>query len=461
MGRAVSDSRLASDSMGEVEIDPGALWGAQTQRAVAHFSIGGERMPIELIHALARIKGVCALVNGRLGVLDAARARAIDEAAAEVAGGRHDDQFPLSVWQSGSGTQSNMNVNEVLARLAEARLPGQRVHPNDEVNRGQSSNDTVPSAMHLAAVGALREQLLPALDTLAAALQTKAEACQDLVKLGRTHLQDAVPLTVGQEIDAWRSQLGLARAAIDATLPALLALAIGGTAVGTGLNTSADFGLCVCRELAVRTGIAFVPAADRFAALAGHEPLVALHGALKVLAVALMKIANDVRLLASGPRGGLAELILPANEPGSSIMPGKVNPTQCESLAMVACQVIGNDTAVTWGSAGGHLQLNTFKPLITANVLRSLRLLADAMASFSTHCVQGMAADPKRIGEMLSRSLMLVTALAPRIGYDEAARIAHRAHAEGSTLREAAIALGVDGADFDRWVQPAQMLGPR
>ena len=462
--------RRVADSMGEIEVAEGALWGAQTQRAVAHFAIGGEPMPAELIRALAFLKGVCAVVNGRLGRLDPSLAQAIDQAAQEIGRGGHGAQFPLSLWQSGSGTQSHMNVNEVLGRLAELALNGphaeqpggsRSVHPNDDVNLGQSSNDMVPSAMHVAALTALHGELLPALDVLAAALAEKATLYAGLIKLGRTHLQDAVPLTVGQEIGAWRSQLLLAAAAIKATLPALQQLAVGGTAVGTGLNTHPDFGAAVCRELTARTGIAYAPAADRFAALAGHEPLVALHGALKVLAVALMKMANDVRLLASGPRGGLAELLLPANEPGSSIMPGKVNPTQCEALAMVACQVIGNDTAVTLGAAGGHLQLNTFKPLIAANVLRSVRLLADAISSFDRYCVRGLAADGQRIGALLAGSLMLVTALTPHIGYDRAAQIAHRAHAERCTLREAAIACGIDAADFDRWADPATMLEPR
>ena len=448
--------------MGVVEVDAAALWGAQTQRAVGHFEFGDERMPKEVLHALACVKGACAVVNGRLGRLDGLLAAAIDEAAAEVVAGQHDAEFPLAVWQSGSGTQSNMNVNEVLAHLAQKRLgDSHRVHPNDDVNRGQSSNDVFPTAMHVASVAVLRSSLLPALDALMATLAAKAQAYEGLIKLGRTHLQDAVPLTVGQEIGAWRSQLGSARAAIVATEPALLALAIGGTAVGTGLNTTADFGELVCRELTARSSIPFTAADNRFAALAGHEALLALHGALKVLAVALMKMANDVRLLASGPRAGFGELLLPENEPGSSIMPGKVNPTQCESMAMVACQVIGNDGAITAGAGGGHLQLNTFKPLIIANVLRSLRLLSASMRSFDVHCAQGLSADAVRIGELVDRSLMLVTALAPHIGYDRAAHIAHRAHAERTSLREAALAMGVAATDFDRWVRPQDMLGPK
>ncbi len=455
----MNQTRQQIDSLGQVEVQAGALWGPQTQRAVANFAFGDERMPIELIHALARIKGCGAVVNARLGRIDGRLAAAIDEAAQEVCSGRYDDQFPLSIWQSGSGTQSHMNVNEVLANLASTKLGGQSVHPNDEVNLGQSSNDIVPSAMHLAALHSLHERLFPALEALCATLAEKSALHENLIKLGRTHLQDAVPLTVGQEIGAWRSQLLLARAAIEATLPALQALAVGGTAVGTGLNTHADFGPWVCRELSVRSGYDLVCAADRFAALAGHEALLALHGALKVLAVALNKIANDVRLLGSGPRAGLGELLLPANEPGSSIMPGKVNPTQCESLAMVVCQVIGNDSAISFGAANGHLQLNTYKPMIAANLLRSLRLLSDAMVSFDLHCLRGLQVDSQRIEQLLAGSLMLVTALTPHIGYDRAAEIAHKAHAQRTSLREAAVALGVSPEDFDSWVRPETMIG--
>jgi fumarate hydratase, class II len=455
----MSADRSQSDSLGNVNVAAEALWGPQTQRAIANFAIGGERMPIELIHAIARIKGCAAVVNGRLGRLEPALADAIDAAAQQVVAGLHDDQFPLSLWQSGSGTQSHMNVNEVLANLAGRTLDGRAVHPNDEVNLGQSSNDIVPSGMHLAALAALHDRLFPALEELCASLAGKAARFDGLIKLGRTHLQDAVPLTVAQEFGAWRSQLLLARAAVESALPGLHALAVGGTAVGTGLNTHADFGPWVCRELSARTGFDLVCAADRFAALAGHEALVALHGALKVLAVALNKIANDVRLLGSGPRAGLGELLLPANEPGSSIMPGKVNPTQCESLSMVASQVIGNDAALTFGAACGHLQLNTYKPLIAANLLRSIRLLADGIDSFDRLCIRGIEVDGRRIGELLSGSLMLVTALTPHIGYDRAAAIAHRAHAERSTLREAALETGVSAEDFDRWVRPESMIG--
>ena len=451
-------SREQSDNLGKVEIQAGALWGPQTQRAVVNFAIGGEIMPLELIHALARGKGCCAVVNGRLGRLDADLAAAIDDAASQVVDGRHDAQFPLSVWQSGSGTQSHMNVNEVLATLAGKRLGARSVHPNDDVNLGQSSNDMIPTAMHLAALTALHHRLFPRLEALCSTLAGLAARHEKLIKLGRTHLQDAVPLTVGQEIGAWRSQLLLAKAAIEATLPALQGLAVGATAVGTGLNTHADFGAWVCRELSARTGFDLVCAADRFAALAGHEALVATHGGLKVLAVALNKIVNDVRLLGSGPRAGLGELQLPANEPGSSIMPGKVNPTQCESVAMVVCQVIGNDAALTFGAASGHLQLNTYKPLIASNLLRSIRLLGDSIASFDHLCIQGLQVDARRIAHLLGQSLMLVTALTPHIGYDRAAKIAHKAHAENLSLREAALEAGVAAGDFDAWVRPETMV---
>ena len=399
-----------------------------------------------------------------------ALAQAIDESAAVLLAGEDDEAltlsslFPLSTWQSGSGTQTHMNVNEVLARRAQARLAatghGTEVHPNDHVNLGQSSNDLVPSAMHVAVLQDVQQRLLPAVDGALATLAAQAALHAGLVKLGRTHLQDAVPMTVGQEVGAWRSALLRARDLVDAALPALRQLALGGTAVGTGLNAPPGFADAVCDELTRRCGQRFEPAPDRFAAMAGHEPLLALHAALKVLAVALMRIANDLRLLASGPRGGLAEWRLPANEPGSSIMPGKVNPTQCEAMVMVCCQVIGNDAAVTMGAAAGHLQLNTCKPLIAANVLRSLRLLADALRSFDQHTLKGMSPDAARIDRHLRGSLMLVTALTPHIGYDRAVQIAQRAHAEGSSLREAAISMHIAPHDFDAWADPASMLGP-
>ncbi len=437
-------------------------WGAQTELARQNFAIGDERVPVELLRALLVLKAAAAQVNGALGRVEAGMAAAIAEAANDLLA--TDDAllmqaFPLSPWQSGSLTQSHVNVNEVLARAAQRAL-GRPVHANDDVNHGQSSNDVVPSAMHVAVVLAIGSRLMPALAGLCATLAERAAEFDALVKLGRTHLQDAVPLTLGQEIGAWRSQLQLAERSVDSAVPALLDLALGGTAVGTGLNTHPQFAARVCERLVLRTNAAFAPASDRFAAMAGHEPLVALHGALKVLAVALSKMANDIRLLASGPQGGFGELVLPANEPGSSIMPGKVNPTQCEALAMVCWQVMGNDMAVTLGAAAGHLQLNTAKPLIAVNVLRSLRLLADAMQSFDTRCARGLAADPGRIAAAVAGSLMLVTALAPHIGYDRAAQIAQHAHAHHLSLRAAALAAGIAAADFDRWTDPASMLGP-
>lgn len=450
-------TRTEHDALGAVEVDAAAPWGAQTQRALGHFALGagdtGEAMPRELLRALLQLKGVAAAVNGRLGVLPADLAAALDHAAAallaEVDEGRC-EAFPLPVWQSGSGTQTHMNVNEVLARRAAQRL-GRAVHPNDEANAGQSSNDMVPSAMHLAVLQALRQRLDPPLFALLQALQGHAMRWAGVPKTGRTHLQDAVPMTAGEEAGAWAARLALAAEALAHARPALLALAVGGTAVGTGLNTHPRFGAEVCAELARRTGLAFAPAANRFAALAGHEALVALHGGLKTLAVALAGIANDLRLLASGPRAGLAEWVLPGNEPGSSIMPGKVNPTQCEMLAMVAWQVIGHDSAVTLGAVAGHLQLNTAKPLIAANVLRSVRLLGDAMASFERHAVRGLHPDEARMRQGLEASLMRVTALVPHIGHDRAARIAQQAQAQGSTLRAAALADGIAPEDFARW----------
>ena len=423
-------------------------------------------MAEELIHALATVKSACAVVNRELGLMAPDKATAIVAAADEVLAGAHPDEFPLSVWQTGSGTQTNMNLNEVLANRASELLGGERgmqrrVHPNDDVNRGQSSNDVFPTAMHLAAALGIAHRLLPALARLRASLAAKADEFEDIVKVGRTHLQDATPLTLGQEFSGYVAQLDHAQSVIAAALPALHALAIGGTAVGTGLNTHAEFGSRVASELARRTALPFVSAANKFAALASHDAMVAAHGALKLLAVALLKIANDIRWLASGPRSGLGELSIPENEPGSSIMPGKVNPTQCEALTMICCQVLGNDVAIAIGGASGNFELNLFKPLIAHNFLQSLRLLADAMSSFESHCVRGITANRERIAELLERSLMLVTALAPHIGYDRAAEIAKRAHHEGSTLREAALALGyVTAAEFERWVRPTEMLGP-
>ena len=459
-----SATRMESDSMGEIAVPADALWGAQTQRSLEHFAISTERMPEALLMALARIKRAAARVNAELGLLGAPLAEAIVQAADEVLADAHPTAFPLSVWQTGSGTQTNMNLNEVLANRASELLGGGRgenrqVHPNDHVNRGQSSNDIFPTAMHVAACLGLNEALLPALDALHATVQSKAQAWADIVKIGRTHLQDATPLTLGQEASGWAAQLAHARRAIAQTLPPLYELAVGGTAVGTGLNTHPQFGERVAAALATETGLPFGVAANRFAALAAHDALVSAHGALKTLAVALVKIANDVRWLASGPRCGLGELQLPENEPGSSIMPGKVNPTQCEALTMLCAQVMGNDVALSVGGAAGNFELNVFKPLIAHGFLQSVRLLADGMRSFEHHCVQGIAPDRARIASLMAQSLMLVTALNPHIGYDNAARIAKRAHAQGCTLREAALALGLLTAEqFDAWVRPDQMV---
>ncbi len=462
----MTQTRVEKDSFGTIEVPAGQLWGAQTQRSLEHFRISGERMPAELIVALAAVKRACALVNRELGVLPADKANAIILAAEEVVNNRHPTEFPLAVWQTGSGTQTNMNMNEVLANRASELLGGVRgearlVHPNDDVNLGQSSNDIFPTAMHVAACLGLHLRLLPALRQLRTTLAAKAGEFAEIVKIGRTHLQDATPLTLGQEFSGYVAQLYHAEQAIIATVPGLCELAAGGTAVGTGLNTHPEFGERVATELASNTNLPLRSAGNKFAALAGHEPLVSAHGALKTLATALMKIANDIRWLASGPRSGLGELAIPENEPGSSIMPGKVNPTQCEALTMVCCQVFGNDVALTVGGASGNFELNVFKPLIAHNFLQSTRLLTDAMVSFDTHCVRGIEARRERIGELMERSLMLVTALAPHIGYDRAAEIAKRAHHDGSTLKQAAAALGyVTAGDFERWVRPEAMVHP-
>ncbi|MFB8829424.1 class II fumarate hydratase [Azotobacter sp. CWF10] len=457
-------SRTETDSLGPIEVPEEAYWGAQTQRSLINFAIGQERMPLAVVHALALIKKAAARVNDRIGELPPDIARLIEQAADEVLAGRHDDQFPLVVWQTGSGTQSNMNVNEVIAGRANELAGGQRggkspVHPNDHVNHGQSSNDCFPTAMHIAAVRAVQHDLLPAIDELSGAIAEQAARHINLVKTGRTHLMDATPITFGQELSAFVAQLDYAERAIRAALPAVCELAQGGTAVGTGLNAPPGFAEAIAAELAALSGLPFVSAPNKFAALAGHEPLVHLSGALKTLAVALMKIANDLRLLGSGPRAGFAEVRLPANEPGSSIMPGKVNPTQCEALAMLACQVLGNDSTIALAASQGHLQLNVYKPVIIHNLLQSVRLLVDGCHNFRLHCVEGLEPDPQRMTEHLERSLMLVTALNPHIGYDKAAEIAKKAYAEGSTLREAALALGyVSGEEFDAWVRPQDML---
>ena len=461
----MTDTRRETDSLGAVDVPADALWGAQTERSRRFFAIGAQRMPTPIVAALAQVKRAAAEVNAELGRLDAGKAAAIAEAAAQVADGRHDDQFPLSVWQTGSGTQSNMNVNEVIASLASRALggglgAGRKVHPNDEVNLGQSSNDVFPTAMHVAAVLEVRP-LRAALARLRGALQAKAAAWGGVVKIGRTHLQDATPVTLAQEFGGYDAQLAIAEAALVSALGPVHALAIGGTAVGTGLNTHPEFGVRVAQRLASRLGAPFVVADNLFAALAGHEPLVGLHGALRMLALALTKIGNDIRLMGSGPRAGLAELRLPANEPGSSIMPGKVNPTQVEALTMVCAQVIGHDVAIGFAASQGHFELNVYKPLIALDLLDSLQLLADAMASFSAHCVEGLEVDAERVRDLMQRSLMLVTALTPHIGYDRAAAIAKHALDQGLSLREAALAVGgLDGAQFDAWVDPLHMLGP-
>ncbi|QCB46887.1 class II fumarate hydratase [Hydrogenophaga sp. PAMC20947] len=463
----MSNTRIEDDSFGPIEVPGEHLWGAQTQRSIEHFSISGERMPRELLRALAQVKGAAAQVNTTLGELDASKAAAIEQVVREVLDGLHDEEFPLVVWQTGSGTQSNMNMNEVLANRASQLLGGpigreRLVHPNDDVNRGQSSNDVFPTAMSIAAVLAIEGALFPALDGLHATLEAKARAFAGIVKIGRTHLQDATPMTLGQEISGWASQLAHARRHIETTLPHLRELAIGGTAVGTGLNAHPEFGLRMADALSRACGTALVSAPNKFEALAAHDAIVHAHGALKGLAAALNKIANDVRWLASGPRAGLGELRIPQNEPGSSIMPGKVNPTQCEALTMACCQIMGNDVTIGLAGASGAFELNVYKPVIAHNLLQSLRLLADGMRSFEVHCASGIEPDEARIAELVQRSLMLVTALNPHIGYDKAAEIAKRAHQEGLSLREAAIASGhLSASDFDAWVQAERMVGPR
>jgi fumarate hydratase, class II len=462
----MSGSRIEKDSFGPIEVPADRLWGAQTERSRRFFRISGERMPLPVVYALVLIKKAAARVNAELGLLDNAKAAAVQRAADEVLAGRHDEEFPLVVWQTGSGTQTNMNVNEVLANRASELLGGERgtkrlVHPNDDVNLGQSSNDVFPTAMHIAAARALAEDVLPAAEVLRKTLEQKRDAFAHIVKIGRTHLQDATPLTLGQEFSGYVAQLEHCQAAMRATLPGLHELAIGGTAVGTGLNTHPEFAVRVCSVISKELKTDFAPAKNKFAALAGHEALVFAHGALKTLAAALSKIANDIRLLSSGPRSGLGELRIPENEPGSSIMPGKVNPTQAEALTMLCAQVMGNDVALNIGGASGHFELNVYKPLIIHAFMQSARLLADGCRSFEEHCARGIEPNEDRITELLERSLMLVTALAPHIGYDRAAEIAKKAHREGGTLRDAALALGyVSAADFDRWVRPESMIGP-
>ena len=461
--------RIESDSMGEVEVPAEAYWGAQTQRSLLHFSIGSkerDRIPIEIVHALGLLKKAAATANLELGVLDAERAGWITQAAEEVASGKLDAEFPLRIWQSGSGTQTNMNANEVISNRAIELAGGVRgskdpVHPNDHVNCSQSSNDTFPTAMYVASARAVEERLLPSLVALRDAIAAKSAAFADIVKIGRTHLQDAVPLTLGQEFSGYEAQLDAALDGVRRCQPALQQLAIGGTAVGTGLNAPAGFGERCAALLAEATGIAFESAPNKFSVLAAHDAMAAMSGVLRGLAAALMKIANDIRWAGSGPRSGLGELILPANEPGSSIMPGKVNPTQCEAMTMVAVQVMGNDVAVGVAASQGNFELNVFKPVMAANLLHSIALLGDASDGFRRFLVEGLEADRVRIAEGVERSLMLVTALSPHIGYDKAAAIAHKAQVEGTTLREACMALGfLSGEEFDERVRPEAMAHP-
>jgi fumarate hydratase, class II len=461
-----STTRTETDSFGPIEVPGDAYWGAQTQRSMENFPFGPrEQMPAEIVHGLGFVKQAAARVNAREGELDAGLAEAIQQAAAEVAKGEHDDQFPLVIWQTGSGTQSNMNANEVIAGRANEILTGTRggkspVHPNDHVNKGQSSNDSFPTAMHVAAARAVNDRLLPALYTIHRKLSEQAAAWDSIVKIGRTHLQDATPLTLGQEFSGYAWQIEASIERVNAVLPRVYQLAQGGTAVGTGLNAPKGFAEKFAADIAHLTRLPFETAPNKFEALATHDTLVELSGVLNVIAVSLTKIANDIRLLGSGPRCGLGELRLPENEPGSSIMPGKVNPTQAESLTMVCAQVMGNHVAVTIGGLQGHLELNVFKPLIGANVLRSIELLSVGMESFTARALEGMEADERRISDLMSQSLMLVTALAPEIGYDNAAKIAKNAHEKGLTLKESGLELGlVDEATFDRVVKPENMLG--
>ena len=459
-------TRTETDSFGPIQVPADSYWGAQTERSIANFPFGSrERMPEEIVHALGFIKQAAARVNARVAGLDPQLAEAIQQAAAEVARGDLDGQFPLVIWQTGSGTQSNMNANEVIAGRANEILTGTRggkepVHPNDHVNKSQSSNDSFPTAMHIAAARAITQRLLPALKTMHARLEEQAKRWHSIVKIGRTHLQDATPLTLGQEFSGYAAQIADCIERVESVLPRVLRLAQGGTAVGTGLNAPKGFDREFAKEVSNLTRLNFTSAPNKFAELAAHDTMVELSGVLKVIAVALTKIANDIRLLGSGPRSGLGELKLPENEPGSSIMPGKVNPTQAEMLTMVAAQVIGNDVAVTVGGMQGHFELNVFKPLIGANVIRSINLLSVGMESFTERMLDGIEPDEKRIAELMARSLMLVTALAPEIGYDNAAAIAKHAHKTGKTLREAGLELGlVDEATFDRVVRAEDMVG--
>jgi fumarate hydratase class II len=466
MALPMSKTRTETDSMGSIEVPADRYWGAQTQRSLHHFSIGEDRMPVEIVRAFGILKKACALVNADLGRLPKDNADLIVAAADEVIAGKLDDHFPLFVWQTGSGTQSNMNTNEVISNrgieLAGGELGSKSpIHPNDDVNMSQSSNDTFPTAMHIAAAKMVTERLEPAVRELREGLAMKATEFEGIVKIGRTHLQDAVPLTLGQEFSGYVAQLDDGLRRLEEALPGLYELAIGGTAVGTGLNSPADFGDQVAEKIAGMTRLPFTSALNKFAALAAHDAMVHAHGAIRTLAVSLMKIAGDIRLLGSGPRSGLGELELPENEPGSSIMPGKVNPTQSEAMTMVCTQVFGNDVAVMFAGSQGHLELNVFKPVIARNFLHSARILSDACVNFRAFCVAGLKANRDRIAELVDRSLMLATALTPQIGYDKAAEIAKKAHHEGVTLKEAALQLGyVTEEQYDEWVRPEKMVGP-
>ncbi len=461
----MSVTRVEKDSMGPIDVPAEHLWGAQTQRSLEHFRISSEKMPPALINALAQTKRAAAAVNQDLGLLPADRAGAIIKAADEVLAGQHPDEFPLAIWQTGSGTQSNMNMNEVLANRASEILGGERgetrlVHPNDDVNKSQSSNDVFPTAMHVAAVIALREHLVPQINVLRTTLAEKSAAFRDIVKIGRTHLQDATPLTLGQAISGWVAMLDNSLKHIDDSVPHLSELALGGTAVGTGLNTHPEYAVRVAKALAELTGQPFVTAPNKFEALGTCDALVHAHGALKGLAASMMKIANDVRWLSSGPRCGIGEISIPENEPGSSIMPGKVNPTQCEAVTMLCCQVMGNDAALNIGGASGNFELNVYRPMVIHNFLQSVRLLADGIDSFNHHCAVGIEPNRDRIEQLLNESLMLVTALNTHIGYDKAAEIAKQAHKEGLTLKASALKLGyLTEAKFDQWVRPEDMVG--
>ncbi|MCG6191782.1 class II fumarate hydratase [Leptospira sp. FAT2] len=459
-------TRIETDSMGEIAVDDSKYWGAQTERSLHHFHIGNDRFPREMIRALGILKKSAAIVNAELGLLSEDKKKLIVQSADEVISGKLDEHFPLSVWQTGSGTQTNMNSNEVISNRAIEIAGGVKgskkpIHPNDDVNKAQSSNDTFPTAMHIAAAEQLNQKLIPALTQLRDTLKKKTDEFQNIIKIGRTHLQDATPLTLGQEFSGYVQQLDYNIARVKAVLPAVYRLALGGTAVGTGLNTHPEFAVKSAAQISKETGLPFVSAENKFEALAAHDSLVETSGVLKTIAVSLMKIANDVRWLSSGPRCGIGEISIPENEPGSSIMPGKVNPTQSEQMTMVAAQVIANDVAVNIGGASGNFELNVFKPLIIHNVLNSIRLLSDSCVSFEEHCARGITPNKEKLNEHLNNSLMLVTALNPHIGYDNAAKIAKNAHKKGTTLKESGIELGLlTSEQFDQWVLPEKMIHP-